>query len=326
MNITPQSPSIPIATVVNPQTDSLRRENTTREVISQPAAASQSAAEKGVASDKERARTPAQQAEFIDFVSIKEKAEQEDSTINSSGQRNGSQQQSDNQEQTAEASSDAVEQDNSDGPDLSRNQLSPEQTQEQIAEEKLISELSARDAEVKRHEQAHAAIGGSVTGAPSYEYRKGPDGKSYAVSGEVSVDVSPVAGDPEATIRKMQKVHAAALAPVNPSTQDIKVAATASKIILQAQSELMSEALEQEQAKRTGDNDISVGRSRLNDGQERDFDTLINETLASQEAIAPSDSTRSEDVDQRAQRIETFYLKINKAYEQAPSHHFQIQA
>lgn len=324
MNITPQNPNLPIATVVNPQTDSLRRENSTREVISQPAAASQSAAEKGVASDRERARTPAQNNEFIDFVSIKEKAEQEDSTINGSSQQSSSGQQSAEQgnEQVEEQGAESTEQDTAS--DANRNQLSPEQTKEQIAEEKIIQELSARDAEVRRHENAHAATGGSVTGAPSYEFRKGPDGKSYAVSGEVSVDVSPVAGDPEATIRKMKKVHAAAMAPMNPSTQDIKVAATATNIILQAQSEIMSQAAERDNSNSRSEN--TVGRSRLNDGEERDFDTLINDTLANQEAIAPSESQRSIDVDQRAQRIETFYLKINKAYEQAPSHHFQIQA
>ena len=57
----------------------------------------------------------------------------------------------------------------------------------------------------------------------------------------MSVDLSSVAGDPHATITKMQKVHAAALAPINPSTQDTRVAASASRIILQAQSEILAQ-------------------------------------------------------------------------------------
>ena len=51
----------------------------------------------------------------------------------------------------------------------------------------------------------------------------------------MSVDLSAVDGNPQATIAKMQKVHAAALAPANPSIQDTRVAASAARTILQAQ-------------------------------------------------------------------------------------------
>ena len=77
MNITTQINAMPLATVVNPQTDSLRRENSQREVITQPTPTHASTAEKGVASDKDRARTPAQQNEHIDFTAIQKKAEEE---------------------------------------------------------------------------------------------------------------------------------------------------------------------------------------------------------------------------------------------------------
>ena len=81
MNITPQAPNLSIPTVLNPHTESLRRENNQREIITQPAALSQSAAEKGVSSDRERGRTPAQNSENIDFASLKEKAELANNTI-----------------------------------------------------------------------------------------------------------------------------------------------------------------------------------------------------------------------------------------------------
>ncbi len=70
MNITPQAPNLFTPTVLNPNTETLRRENHQREIITQPAALSQSAAEKGVASDKERGRTPAQiqQGQSREFV------------------------------------------------------------------------------------------------------------------------------------------------------------------------------------------------------------------------------------------------------------------
>ncbi len=97
-------------------------------------------------------------------------------------------------------------------------------------EKKEVSELKKRDLEVRSHEQAHIAAGGAyVRGGASFSYQTGPDGKKYAVGGEVSIDTSSVSGDPEATIRKMQVVRKAALAPASPSSTDRSVAAAASQ-------------------------------------------------------------------------------------------------
>ena len=104
-----------------------------------------------------------------------------------------------------------------------------------------LSELKARDQEVRTHEAAHQAVGGQYAGAMTLTYQRGPDGVNYAVGGEVSVDVSPVSGDPAATIDKMRVVRAAALAPAEPSAQDRAVAAQAMKTLLEAQSELALE-------------------------------------------------------------------------------------
>ncbi len=109
-------------------------------------------------------------------------------------------------------------------------------------EELAVKELKRRDAEVKAHEMAHLGAGGQyVRGGASFEYQTGPDGRRYAVGGEVSIDTSPVAGDPKATIRKMQTVRRAALAPAQPSGQDRSVAAAASQAEAQARQELMQE-------------------------------------------------------------------------------------
>lgn len=94
-------------------------------------------------------------------------------------------------------------------------------------EQSVVDQLKARDREVRDHEQAHARVGGAYAGEPSYSYQTGPDGQRYAVGGEVSIDASPVADDPAATIAKMEIVKAAALAPAEPSSQDRKVAAMA---------------------------------------------------------------------------------------------------
>lgn len=103
-----------------------------------------------------------------------------------------------------------------------------------------VQELKQRDAEVRRHEQAHTHAGGSLVGAPSYEYTRGPDGRQYAVNGEVGIDTRP-ARTPEATIRKMEAVIRAALAPADPSAQDRRVAAEARQAKVDAEAELRTE-------------------------------------------------------------------------------------
>jgi hypothetical protein len=112
-------------------------------------------------------------------------------------------------------------------------------------EQREVAELKRRDAEVRAHEQAHKAAGGHLTrGGASYEYQTGPDGRRYAVGGEVSIDSSSVQGDPEATIRKMQRVRRAALAPAQPSGQDRSVAAKASQKEAQARRDLAQQRAE----------------------------------------------------------------------------------
>ena len=53
------------------------------------------------------------------------------------------------------------------------------------------------------------------------------------------------------------------------------------------------------------------------------FDVLINKTLDSQEAIAPSQSV---EVVQRALRIESYYSEITQAHEKPPTFQFELTA
>jgi hypothetical protein len=106
-----------------------------------------------------------------------------------------------------------------------------------------IAQLSSVDQHVRAHEQAHlAAAGPYARGGASYTYQTGPDGKQYAVGGEVAIDASPIPGDPQATIEKERTVQAAANAPVDPSTQDRQVAAAAAVIEQQAMLDLAKQA------------------------------------------------------------------------------------
>jgi hypothetical protein len=109
-------------------------------------------------------------------------------------------------------------------------------------QQKQVDSLKSRDADVRRHEAAHlAASGGYARGGASFTFQTGPDGKQYAVGGEVQIDASPVPNNPQATIQKMQVIEAAALAPADPSGQDRSVAASAAAQSAKAQAELATQ-------------------------------------------------------------------------------------
>ena len=120
--------------------------------------------------------------------------------------------------------------------------------QQELSEEgqREVKELRSRDREVRAHEHAHVAAGGQyVRGGIQFEYQSGPDGRRYAVGGEVSIDTSPVAGDPNASIQKAQTIRRAALAPAEPSGADRSAAGAASRMESKARKELMEQRLEE---------------------------------------------------------------------------------
>lgn len=116
------------------------------------------------------------------------------------------------------------------------NELTPD-------EERVVEELEARDAEVKAHEAAHQS-GGASTGGATYTYQKGPDGKMYAIGGEVPVSFK-TGSTPQETISNAQAVIASALAPADPSSQDMAVASSAMVMMMKAQQQLARESQEQ---------------------------------------------------------------------------------
>ena len=108
-------------------------------------------------------------------------------------------------------------------------------------DEREVERLKREDARVRAHESAHARTGGPFAGPPSFEFSVGPDGNRYAVAGSVAIDTQPVAGDPAGTVRKMEIVKRAALAPADPSGQDRAVAAEAERGLMEARAELTAE-------------------------------------------------------------------------------------
>lgn len=134
----------------------------------------------------------------------------------------------------------------------SERELTPEQQQE-------VRKLKAIDRKVREHEAAHKAAGAGLTGGASFDYVRGPDGRQYAVSGEVKIDVSP-AQTPEQTIAKAKRIQAAALAPADPSSQDRAVAAQAAQMAAKAQAEMSRE--KEEASPQDASSDISRHVSR----------------------------------------------------------------
>ena len=147
---------------------------------------------------------------------------------------------------SVELSPEAIEKSEKKNPGKSEDNLTDE-------EKEVVEKLKKRDQEVRTHEQAHVAAGGSyVRGGIKYDFQRGPDQKQYAVGGAVNIDTSKVEGNPEKTIEKAQVVRRAALAPADPSTKDKQVAQAASKMEVEARNELREEKTEETEGVESG--------------------------------------------------------------------------
>ena len=112
-----------------------------------------------------------------------------------------------------------------------------------VEEKQLVQELQSRDTEVRGHEAAHQGAGGGMTGAASFTYQQGPDGRMYAIGGEVPISI-PAGSTPEETIRNARQAIAAAMAPSDPSGQDFAVASSATVMMMKAEQQKAKEAQE----------------------------------------------------------------------------------
>ena len=117
-------------------------------------------------------------------------------------------------------------------------------------ERQLVADLQARDTEVKAHEAAHQAAGGGLAGGASFSYQQGPDGKMYAIGGEVPISIKG-GSTPQEQMANARQVQAAAMAPANPSGQDYAVASSARVMEMKAQQELKKQRQEENYAQET---------------------------------------------------------------------------
>jgi len=180
------------------------------------------------------------------------------------------------------------------------------ENRQQEADLAQIRQLKARDAEVKAHEAAHAAVGGQLAGSPSYTYQRGPDGVRYAVGGEVPIDVSKVNGDPQATLEKMQLVQRAALAPAEPSSQDRRVAALAAQQAAEARAEIST--VQRTQAAEAEESRTAEAEEKQQaDAAEKERQT--NDKDEPEEQISAADVFSEQNA--RMRRINEFLLEIS---------------
>jgi hypothetical protein len=112
-------------------------------------------------------------------------------------------------------------------------------------EQRQVAELQQIDRNVRAHEAAHVAAGrGVVTSGANYAYTYGPDGRQYAIGGEVGIDTAPEQ-KPEDNIEKGSAIQAAALAPRDPSAQDYRVASIGARLESQGHADLARQRAEE---------------------------------------------------------------------------------
>jgi hypothetical protein len=155
---------------------------------------------------------------------------------------------------------------------------------EENSKSEVIRELEETEREVIAHEAAHQAAAGRFGGGVSYTYTRGPDGRAYITGGEVPIHV-PASGDPEETLRNMEQVQRAALAPHSPSGQDIAVAASAAASAARAWQELASGAGESNGGKTAGTEPFKTSAASVKAG-------LLFERIRAEEAKEEKEETR----------------------------------
>jgi hypothetical protein len=285
MNILPHVPTLTVfnAGVVN--TEAVRKDNTQREAVPQLAANENSASETGVGSDSDKVKTPGQSPLPTTYEKSASQTGQQLNTQNDPPQDNGQ--------------------------DASAGKENAKDRQQQQAEQQQLTELKERDTEVRMHEQAHASLGGQYASSPQYEYERGPDGRRYVVDGKVSIDVSK-ASTPEETIRKALQVKAAALAPAEPSTQDLRVAIEATQIALEARTEIATEKAEKAQESYIqaipDAIDVGIPTRSLDITQSMAVEQRINELDV--DGASPLLENRDLEITRRVSVIEKFYQQV----------------
>lgn len=226
--------------------------------------------------------------------------------------REETQQRSEEQQQS-QRGSDANDRTQEDEKVQARRQQDAQEQRQLEVEQRQVQQLAERDREVKTHEQAHQAVGGQYAGAMSLTYERGPDGKNYAIGGEVPIDTGKIANDPQATLDKAETIRRAALAPAEPSSQDRRVASQAIQIGLEARAEIQQQQLQQQQEALTSED---VNEEQTETDKLREEERLEAEQKVQQEQQA-QESTNSviadlQELNERMARIQAQLVEASQ--------------
>ena len=161
-----------------------------------------------------------------------------------------------------------------------------------LEEQRIVTELQAADTNVRAHEAAHMAAGGGLTSPASYTYERGPDNKMYAVAGEVGISTGE-GNTPQESLNKAQTIRRAALAPADPSPQDLKVAAQAASMEMSARAQIMQEKMAQNSQNQNNSNETSAGNSNVNSTENSAGNSTENSTRNSVGNSAGNSNTNS---------------------------------
>lgn len=258
MNITTAFPNYPVAAV--PAADLVRNDNRNRELVNQPSPSESSSRERGLGQEGDAARRNGRGDGNEAATRVNNPASVTTDTGTSATDSSQT-----NQAPAEENSVDENGQRQQTARDGESDPDSPEAKEEQDE----IRKLEARDREVRIHEQQHAAVGGQYAGSPTYSYERGPNGRNYASEGEVSIDLSPIPNDPEATVQKMEQVRRAALAPAEPSGADRAIAAEATQRASEARAEMAKQTAGTDDVETSGTNSgTNAGESNAVGGTE----------------------------------------------------------
>lgn len=214
------------------------------------------------------------------------------------------------EQQQSQSSRDVNDRTQADEQAQARRQQDEQEQRQLEVEQRQVQQLAERDREVKAHEQAHQAVGGQYAGEMSLTYERGPDGKNYAIGGEVPIDTGKIANDPQATLDKAETIRRAALAPAEPSSQDRRVAAQAVQMALEARADiqqLQQEALTSE--------DVNEEQTETDDL--RDEERLEAEQKAQREEQQAQESSNNviadlQDLNERMARIQAQLVEASQ--------------
>jgi hypothetical protein len=302
MNIVTTYPTVSL-NLANPPTESVERDNRARELVQQTIQLQPGHEKRPVASEQEKGLPINQAAQQPVSYDLPDEPDSRNARIEEEDQSRDQRQSSRDGEQE-------------------RQQQEERRSDEQrrAVEQQQISELKSRDREVRAHEQAHASVGGQYTTSPTFTFERGPDGVSYAIAGQVQIDMSEVPGDLQASINKLETVRAAALAPAEPSSVDRQVATEASRRISQLRADL--------QTQRTDELRTGLSRAEVENGFSQDPLQPIRtryfrgpgeqELQSNITQFQPTSPTVQqliidEEIRERGERIEDFYARIAEA-------------